>query len=223
MAAQNGHVKVVGALIKAKCEVDKANKDGHTPLFKAVQYGQGEVVEALIKAECDVHKAKTDGATPLLVAFHKGHGDVVEALIKATWPQRHLALIVIIAPAFLRWREQWMEEKRMRRTADNIIALFMASLVWSLFPRGNKRVDKLNKDGRKLLLMAAQNRRAGIVKALIKAKCDVDRADKVDNTLLFRATQNGHVEMGTDGPSSMGKLRCPTNFARRPSSAPRAA
>ena len=46
----------VKALIKAGCDVDKANKDGHTPLFKAAQNGYVEVAQALIEAGCDANK-----------------------------------------------------------------------------------------------------------------------------------------------------------------------
>ena len=53
MAAFEGHGEVEEALIKAGCNVDKANHDGVTPLYAAAQEGHGEVVEALIKGGCD--------------------------------------------------------------------------------------------------------------------------------------------------------------------------
>ena len=76
MAAENGHAEVAEALIKAGCDVHKADKGGHTPLFMAAQKGHARVAEALIKAGCDVDKA-------MHVAAQKRHAEVAKFLIRA--------------------------------------------------------------------------------------------------------------------------------------------
>ena len=83
IAALEGHAGVVAALIKGGCDVDKANKNGFTPLYFAAWKGHGEVVAALIKAGCNVDKAHDNGATPLFIAAQKGYEEVVAALINA--------------------------------------------------------------------------------------------------------------------------------------------
>ena len=54
VAAEKGHAEVAKYLIRAGCDVDKAEINGVTPLFIASEKGHAEVVEALIKARCDV-------------------------------------------------------------------------------------------------------------------------------------------------------------------------
>ena len=85
MAAQNGHVEVVRALVEAEAVVDKARvDDGTTPCLIAAHYGHAEVARALIEAGADVDKARTDdGATPCLIAAQNGYAEVARALIEA--------------------------------------------------------------------------------------------------------------------------------------------
>ena len=49
IAAYNGQVELVEALVKGGCDVDKADDDSDTPLLIAAEKGHGEVVAALIK------------------------------------------------------------------------------------------------------------------------------------------------------------------------------
>lgn len=81
--AKEGHQGVVEALVKARCDKDKATATGATPMYVAAAHGHAKVVQALIKARCDKDKATRSGATPLYVAAQNGHAKVVQALIKA--------------------------------------------------------------------------------------------------------------------------------------------
>ncbi|XP_078689136.1 uncharacterized protein LOC144920681 [Branchiostoma floridae x Branchiostoma belcheri] len=82
-AARNGNVKLVLRLLEAGAEVDKTDKDGHTPLLLAANEGHGDVVQKLLKAGANVNRAKQDGVTPLIIAACKGHVEVVQQLLKA--------------------------------------------------------------------------------------------------------------------------------------------
>ncbi|KAJ1465566.1 ankyrin repeat-containing domain protein [Baffinella frigidus] len=53
IAAQNGHLEVVQALVDAGADKDAPNKDGHTPLSIAAQKVHVEVVQALVDAGAD--------------------------------------------------------------------------------------------------------------------------------------------------------------------------
>ncbi len=85
IAAQNGHLEVVNALIAAGAAVDQAcHDDWTTPLFIASQHGHTDVVKALIAANAALNQACTSNlATPLFIASQNGHLTVVEALINA--------------------------------------------------------------------------------------------------------------------------------------------
>jgi hypothetical protein len=50
IAAQQGHLDIVNALIKAKADINQANNNGLTPLCIATQNGHAEVVKALTNA-----------------------------------------------------------------------------------------------------------------------------------------------------------------------------
>ena len=70
LAAMGGHVELVGLLIEAGVDYDKATADdGTTPLYIAAQNGHVELVGLLIEAGVDYDKATADdGTTPLYIA-----------------------------------------------------------------------------------------------------------------------------------------------------------
>ena len=65
-AAQNGHVEVVRALVKAGANTRRASKSGVTPLFIAAHNGHPEVVRALVM-EAEVSAAQADKAAAIPV------------------------------------------------------------------------------------------------------------------------------------------------------------
>jgi hypothetical protein len=83
IAAREGHVAVVEAMVAAGADVNKADKYGVTPLYFAALEGHVAVVEALVAARADVNKADVKGETPLYIAARNGHEAVVEALVDA--------------------------------------------------------------------------------------------------------------------------------------------
>jgi hypothetical protein len=76
IAAQDGHVEVVRALLAAGAAVDRAGFWGATPLCVAAARGRVEVVRALLEAGADPLAADDDGRTPLQVVC-TGEGAVV--------------------------------------------------------------------------------------------------------------------------------------------------
>ena len=63
---------------------DKADAEGHTPLYMAAERGHVEVVSRLLTAGASVDKARTlDGATPLFIAAKNGHGVVFSRILAA--------------------------------------------------------------------------------------------------------------------------------------------
>lgn len=86
-ASKDGTVVKVRELIQAGADLNKTNKDGHTPLIVASKLGHVDVVRELIKAGADLNKAGNKyGHTPLLFAsveLSEDHMDIVRELIKA--------------------------------------------------------------------------------------------------------------------------------------------
>ena len=81
LAAQNGHVEVVQALIEAGANRNQAC-GGATPLYTAAEHGRVEVVRVLAGTEVNLNQT-CEGATPLFIAAQNGYPEIVEILIKA--------------------------------------------------------------------------------------------------------------------------------------------
>ncbi|XP_034685209.1 ankyrin-1-like isoform X2 [Vitis riparia] len=97
LAAREGHLKVVEALINAareptldietgpgphKVMLRMENKGKDTALHEAVRYGNYEVVKLLIKEDSDfTYGANDSGTTPLYMAAERGHAHFVKLII----------------------------------------------------------------------------------------------------------------------------------------------
>lgn len=96
VAAQNGHVDIVNALLAADADVNQKSMQGYTALIKASQKGHLEVVRALIEAGAEVNAKGEwqgrEGITPLITAALNGHREIVETLLTAN-AQVNLAMV----------------------------------------------------------------------------------------------------------------------------------
>ncbi|WP_062072415.1 ankyrin repeat domain-containing protein [Demequina sediminicola] len=84
MAARNGSLDVLEALIAAGADVDLANERyGATPIFFAGSENQAEAARVLIDAGADLDHQEVDGETPLESAQGYGADDVVAQIDEA--------------------------------------------------------------------------------------------------------------------------------------------
>jgi serine/threonine-protein phosphatase 6 regulatory ankyrin repeat subunit B len=84
VACQNGHGRVVGALLtKKEININRAKNGGVTPLLIACQEGYVGIINMLLaRKEIQINKVDSQGATALLVACQVGHMNVVKALLR---------------------------------------------------------------------------------------------------------------------------------------------
>ncbi|KAJ8284617.1 hypothetical protein COCON_G00034670 [Conger conger] len=81
LAAQQGHARVVKALLRAGADVNRVTYDDTSPLFTAVSGGHFEVVELLVRNGAEVNRAySASGWTSLHQAAFKGHAEIVRFL-----------------------------------------------------------------------------------------------------------------------------------------------
>lgn len=73
IAAQNGHLEVVIALLQAGADINQPANDGKTPLYIAAENGHLDMVQALLAAGADINQAANDGKTPLSIAKENKH------------------------------------------------------------------------------------------------------------------------------------------------------
>ena len=79
LAAREGNLEVVQALVQAGADIDKRNAFKETPIMLACITGSTRIVEYLISKEAQINQP---GWTPLLYAATNGHNEIVKILIE---------------------------------------------------------------------------------------------------------------------------------------------
>jgi len=184
IAAQEGHMEVVAALLAAGAIVHAA--EGARPALQfAAAHGHLEVVAALLAAGARVNEAGDEGATPLLVAAYQGHTKVVSALLAAGAevgpiaqdPGNHAAAgwVTKTTPLHLAANQGHVEV---------VVALLAAGA----------HVDVAQLNEATPLFVASQKGHVEILAALLTAGARVDGTKRSDRaTPLLAASENGHA------------------------------
>ena len=77
VASYRGHLDVARYLLEHGANGDKANDEGRTSLFYAIQESNLDVALYLLEQGIDKDKADIDGFSPLHIAADKGHLEIV--------------------------------------------------------------------------------------------------------------------------------------------------
>jgi hypothetical protein len=83
VAAEEGFVETVRALVKAGAEVNHVSNTGNTALDGAAFTGKVDAIQALLQAGAEVNHVNNYGITALGQAAYNGHVDVMRALLAA--------------------------------------------------------------------------------------------------------------------------------------------
>jgi hypothetical protein len=100
LAAENGHVEVVGLLLDLMADIDRPNKIESTPLHRAVSYGKVEVTEFLIERKANVHALNKIGNTPMHCACFMQDLDTIKVLVEHGCREDLLAVNYVGVQAF---------------------------------------------------------------------------------------------------------------------------
>ena len=80
LAAAEGHVNVIDALLACGASPKAATSSGWTPLHRACLWGQTKAVAALLRGGADFRLAEVHGSTPRDIAEQYGHVECVQFL-----------------------------------------------------------------------------------------------------------------------------------------------
>lgn len=81
MAARQGQLKIIKALLKAGARPNQSRIDEVGPLYIAVKYGHETVVETLMERGADPGQADTSGVSPLLMAGRQRDIEIIRILL----------------------------------------------------------------------------------------------------------------------------------------------
>ncbi len=193
-AAQNGNSMAVQALLEAGADVDKANTHGVTPVCIAAQEGHASVIQMLLNANADIDKTDHTGLPPLLRAASNGHATVV-LLLREAKPDRPKP----VEPSAMTGPRSFAKSISPKPLESKLekSALFLAArdnqyaLVQTLLNNKANPDEAAPDDGLTPLIAAARLGHAQIVKILIRAGADCNRAGKNEITPLSMAVWEG--------------------------------
>ena len=80
-AAKDGNIKAVKQHLAGGVDVNVKNKNGQTPLHRAVSYDCREIINLLVANGADVNEKAKYGGTPLMYAASNGNKEIAELLI----------------------------------------------------------------------------------------------------------------------------------------------
>ena len=179
-AAERGHSRIVGRLLRAGIDVDHVNRLGWTALHEAIVLGDGneryvDTVRLLVAGGTDVRLPPTrDGIAPLLHAENRGQTDVARTLRAALD-----APVMVNADAALL-------SAAARGDADTV----------ALARRAGADLEARDARGRTALLLAADADHLEVARLLVMLGADVNAIDGQHDTPWLVTGVTGSVSMG---------------------------
>ncbi len=208
VAAQEGHLRVVRALLHAGARVNHSNDAGWTSLMASCSRGHLAVAKTLVGAGAEIDASDEDGISPLRTAAGGGHTTVVEYLIgvgaKVQCPDNdglsplhaaamygHLSTAKMLAGA---GAEMDAADSRGDSALIHASNNGHVSVVKCLAAAGAD-LERPDNDGQGPLHRAAAAGRVAVVAALLAAGADRDSGTHVKETPLLLAALNGRLDV----------------------------
>ncbi|XP_041712140.1 E3 ubiquitin-protein ligase MIB2 isoform X1 [Coregonus clupeaformis] len=211
VAAHQGHMEVVLALLQANSSMEVKDEDGDTALHYTAFGNQAEIARLLLSKGANVNLLNNSMCTALHIAVNKGFTDVVRVL------SEHLADVNLqdsygdtplhdaIAKDFRNIIEILVVVPNIDFTQQNnrgFNLLHHAALKGNklatekILARARQLVDVKKEDGFSALHLAALNNHRDVAEILVKeGRCDINIRNNRNQTPLQLAVTQGHGDL----------------------------
>ncbi|XP_063925148.1 uncharacterized protein LOC135139015 [Zophobas morio] len=184
IASAMGHTAVVEYLLQLGSEINRANKNGLTPLHEASSNGHEKIVECLVKCGAEINHATSSGWAFELANVHLKLEAILSALRSS--PQN---------------LEFHMRDK-LNRYYNSLgwTPLYTASMnghekIVKCLVKHGAEINRTDSDGKTPLHAASMEGHEKIVEFLVKCGAEINRVDKHGRTPLYAACLEGHEKI----------------------------
>ncbi|XP_041702364.2 E3 ubiquitin-protein ligase MIB2 isoform X3 [Coregonus clupeaformis] len=211
VAAHQGHMEVVLALLQANSSIEVKDEDGDTALHYTAFGNQAEIARLLLSKGANVNLLNNSMCTALHIAVNKGFTDVVRVLsehsadINLQDSYGDTPLHDVIAKDFRNIIEILVVVPNIDFTQQNnrgFNLLHHAALKGNklatekILARARQLVDVKKEDGFTALHLAALNNHRDVAEILVKeGRCDVNIRNNRNQTPLQLAVTQGHGDL----------------------------
>ncbi|XP_008276598.1 caskin-2-like isoform X2 [Stegastes partitus] len=182
-AALTGTTELLSLLLEAQATVDIKDINGMRPLHYAAWQGKADSVLLLLRAGASVNSPSHDGQIPLHLSAQYGHYEVSEMLLQ------HQSNSCLMNKAKKTPLDLACEFGRLK-----VAQLLLSSNMVAALLEGEGGNDCLDSPSTTPLHLAARNGHKDIIKLLLKAGIDINRATKA-GTSLHEAALYGKTEV----------------------------
>ncbi|XP_028263975.1 caskin-2 isoform X2 [Parambassis ranga] len=182
-AALTGTTELLSLLLEAQATVDIKDINGMRPLHYAAWQGKADSVLLLLRAGASVNSTSHDGQIPLHLAAQYGHYEVSEMLLQ------HQSNPCLSNKAKKTPLDLACEFGRLK-----VAQLLLSSNMVAALLEGEGGSDSPDSPSTTPLHLAARNGHKDIIKLLLKAGIDINRATKA-GTALHEAALYGKTEV----------------------------
>lgn len=181
IAARNGHLSVVKAILESGVGIESRDGENRTALYAAAANGKSEVVRFLCESKAAVNIYGRNDWTPLTCAANEGHTEAVKLLLKY---------------------KADLEMSHKDENGDST-ALYEASIcnhpdIVEILCKAGAKVNVYGYNGWTPLTSAAYSGYTEVVNALLKYGREIDLEMRnqgiVDQTPLYHAVERNHPE-----------------------------
>jgi ankyrin repeat protein len=223
VAARDGNLQAVRALIAGRANVNEPARDGSTPLLWAAYHADLAMAQALVTAGANVNTPNRYGISPLLQAARTGDTPIIDLLIKAgadltlTHPDGETPLmaaartgradavrLLIEAGSNVNGADRYQDETAlMWAAAEGHAEVIKTLLAAGADPNRQGRITTISErkhadhpsGGFTALMFAARNGHADAVKALMAGGADASATNGDGATALIVAVVNDRFDI----------------------------